>query len=208
MGQYYKPMFITDIEKPKVKRYFYSHEHTSTFKRNDGSEFKSGNGLKLMEHSYIGNNFVGFVEASLIMNPQRVVWAGDYADSEEWVKEDEEGRKPNLHTMAGEQPHLKSGSSHDFKLPKRYKYIVNHDTRQYVNKSKVPKDSNGWQVHPLPLLTCEGNGRGGGDYRREYDKVHNPDGNKYVGLWARNLISIESVKPKGYTEFEPKFYMD
>jgi hypothetical protein len=44
------------------------------------------------------------------------------------------------------------------------------------------------------LLTCEGNNRGGGDFRGESD---------LVGSWARDTISIESRKadiPKGYTE--------
>jgi len=42
MGQYYKPI---SIEK---KQYVCSHAY--------------GNGLKLMEHSWIGNDFVGVVE--------------------------------------------------------------------------------------------------------------------------------------------------
>ena len=74
------------------------------------------------------------------------------------------------------------------------KYLVNHDKKQFVDKTKVPKDKDGWRIHPLPLLTCEGNGRGGGDFRGE---------SELVGSWARDIISVESKKadiPKGYTE--------
>jgi hypothetical protein len=84
----------------------------------------------------------------------------------------------------------------DFKiLPiTKTKYLVNHDKKQFVNKTNVPKDRDGWRIHPLPLLTCEGNGRGGGDFRGDSD---------LVGSWARDIISVESTKstiPKGYTE--------
>jgi hypothetical protein len=41
-------------------------------------------------------------------------------------------------------------------------------------------------------MTCEGNGRGGGDYRGDED---------YVGSWARDIISVSNVVPEGYSEF-------
>ena len=37
------------------------------------------------------------------------------------------------------------------------------DKKEFVNKDTMPNNDD-WLVHPLPLLTCEGNGRGGGDY--------------------------------------------
>ena len=65
MGQYYMPVILADNKKT-VKKFIYSHNY--------------GNGMKLMEHSYIGNNFVSAFESLIQDNPQRVVWAGDYAD--------------------------------------------------------------------------------------------------------------------------------
>jgi hypothetical protein len=53
-------------------------------------------------------------------------------------------------------------------------------------------DKDGWQIHPLPLLTCEGNGRGGGDYGGNDQNL--------VGLWARNTISVSNDIPDGYEE--------
>jgi hypothetical protein len=71
-------------------------------------------------------------------------------------------------------------------------YVINHTKKSFVDKTKVP-NRDGWRIHPLPLLTCEGNGRGGGDYRND-DKI--------VGSWARDLISVSSTKPEGFTEVE------
>ena len=63
----------------------------------------------------------------------------------------------------------------------------------YVDKNKVPKDASnwGWKLHPLPLLTCEGNGRGGGDFHGS---------NELIGTWARDVISVAAKKPKGFKE--------
>lgn len=66
MGQYYRPIFLNNNNKPVS--FAYSHDF--------------GCGLKLMEHSWMKNDFVRFVEKQLIDNPQKLVWAGDYADKE------------------------------------------------------------------------------------------------------------------------------
>ena len=81
------------------------------------------------------------------------------------------------------------------------RYVVNHSRHLFVDKYNVKeiKDWKGAKIHPLPLLTCEGNGRGGGDFRGE---------NVWVGTWARDIISVESKKPKGYTEITPNFNED
>ena len=171
MGQYYKPMSIDKME------HVYSHDY--------------GNGLKLMEHSYIGNNFVNTVESLLAPGGEwyknRLVWAGDYADEEE--------NGDNLWTQVGDDPI----EPEDMDQVESGRYIVNHTVREFVDKDIVPKDSQGWKVHPLPLLTCEGNGRGGGDYNRN---------NRYIGDWARDEISIEKEEPKDFDEIIPHFTMD
>ena len=61
-----------------------------------------------------------------------------------------------------------------------------------MDKDKVSANRAGYKVHPLPLLTCEGNGRGGGDYR--------PEDHPLIGIWARDVISVEKEKPDGYVE--------
>lgn len=142
MGQYYHAVILKE-NKVTVKRFLESWDYS--------------NGAKLMEHSYIGNNFVEAFESQLLSTPQRVVWAGDYAD-------ECKNRKSNIWDRC--KPNLKGNVlgqvNHD-----NYKYIVNHSKKQYVNKALVPM-IEGWEdgfIHPLPLLTCEGNNRGGGDYR-------------------------------------------
>ena len=67
MGQYYKAVFLTENNKPLASVVSYDF----------------GNGAKLMEHSWLKNPFVRFVERQLMVTPQKVVWAGDYADEED-----------------------------------------------------------------------------------------------------------------------------
>ena len=170
MGQYYKPL---SIEK---KQYVYSHNF--------------GSGLKLIEHSWRKNPFVNSV-ASLIAKGgawygDRIVWGGDYADNEENLE-------TNLYDIVGENE-IKPD------VPKRtYRYFHNLDTNEFVDVNKCPEedpDNIGWNIHPLPLLTCEGNGRGGGDFRGEND---------WVGDWARKRIVASYTKPKGADEIFPNF---
>jgi hypothetical protein len=145
-----------------------------------------GFGAKLMEHSYLGGIGVGTFEWELTPEGRhhmsRVVWCGDYADAEP-------GLGKNLHLICNERndlmltPTAVTLGEHPF--------LVNHTKRQFVDKSKVPKGLGGFQIHPLPLLTCEGNGRGGGDF----------DGTSpLIGSWARDVISAEKTAPADFTE--------
>lgn len=184
MGQYYHP---TNIEK---KQYLYSHEFD--------------NGLKLMEHSYIGNNFVEAVE--ILLSPlgpwhkNKFVWAGDYADGED--REDE--KSPNLYSTIGENEENKVSPDvindlrieHNIEDTTRWRYVVNHTQKQYVDKEKALLTNEEYclKIHPLPLLTADGNGRGGGDY---HDDLPDFD---MVGLWAKEVISMEEQPPEGYEE--------
>ena len=171
------------------------------FTRHDGTKFKLGQGLKLMEHSWLGNALCNLVEFLLLpgnawhMKP--VVWAGDYADGEpdktyNYLDRDGETirtHEENLYDFCNEDN--KYTVTKNNKPLKRYRYILNHTTKQFVDKTKVPKDTDGWQMHPLPLLTCEGNGNGSGDFRGD---------SNIVGSWARHVISVDSNVPADYTE--------
>lgn len=182
MGQYFKPIVLGD--KPQegqhesVIAWMYSHEY--------------GNGLKLMEHSYQGNDFVSAFEKQL--TPQgnhhksRVVWAGDYADEEPGLKIIQEGKEyvVNLYSLCNDGNKIKP----KVQSTEDYNYIVNHTKKLFVDKTKI-KDIPYWEgtkIHPLPLLTCEGNGRGGGDFRGDEKGL--------VGSWARDVISVEQIHPK------------
>ncbi len=188
MGQYYKPVLLNETcTKPLA--YVYSHDIKYKYTREDGKSFTMGNGLKLMEHSWLKNEFVQTVEALLTAGnawyKQPIVWAGDYADDEPAL----EGEEPvNFYSMCVEGMET---TKKRLRLLAKFKYVVNHTKKQYVDKTKVPSDVHGWKIHPLPLLTCEGNNRGGGDFRGE---------SPLIGSWARDIISVESEIPAGYTE--------
>ena len=165
MGQYYTPMIITDNNEPAM--FVYTHDF--------------GCGLKLMEHSYVKNEVVRRMETALFNNPQRVVWAGDYADNEE-------NTETNLYQLAdSSNTALKLMPFDNGEEPFNAKWLLNHDKKVAV---AIPVYIKGvWQIHPLPLLTCEGNGRGGGDFRGT-----NPN----VGAWARDRISVSETRPADF----------
>lgn len=215
MGQYFKPIFLNE-SKTKPLAYV--------------SCYDFGSGAKLMEHSWMKNNFVGFVERILLREAKPIVWAGDYADADptqvltkEEVKlalEDgmskehiiEHGinlwslvyynKTPKLtHNVDFDYQEGKTKYDFDFKtaLPSRFKYLINLDKKEFVDKSKVPGSSQAgwedWKIHPLPLLTCEGNGTAGGDFRGDEKGL--------VGRWARDVITVRSKKsdiPKDFKE--------
>jgi hypothetical protein len=201
-------------EDNKITHWWYSHDCKTDFKGHGGNIFTSGSGLKLMEHSWRRNNFVGQVTAFLLNNPQRLVWAGDYADHEE-------GTETNLYALAedpktevliphyplvikGKKQCVGGGDFGDYiyvapHADMKIRYAVNFDKKEFVAFDKLPKDKDGWKVHALPLLTAEGNGGGGGDY-------HNED--KLVGSWARDKIATCRFKkdiPKDFKEILPQF---
>lgn len=160
MGQYYKAVMLKKNKKT-ILGYVDSWDYDS--------------GSKLMEHSWLLNPFVISFETLILNNPKNVVWAGDYAD--ECL-----GCKTNIYQRCEYKLKLQPEKIEHSNII-NHRFIVNHSKKLFVDKLKLV-DVNGWCVHPLPLLTCEGNGRGGGDYRGEE--------NTLVGTWARDLISIES----------------
>ena len=156
-------------------------------------------GAKITEHSYIGNELVGLAEYMIsplgMFYKSRVVWAGDYADSEPQTRQ-------NLYHMA-RKPQLLFSCSKDFHS-EEYRYIVNHTKHEFVDKLRCIEQHgdnyDGLIVHPLPLLVSEGNGRGSGDY--------SGPGEEDCGRWARDIISMERIRPtrnKGYCELITRF---
>jgi hypothetical protein len=211
MGQYYMP---TLIAKDGTISTLYPLEYD--------------NGLKLMEHSYIGNNFVNAVCTQIWKNPMKVAWIGDYS-SIPWegtytkhISRDD--FEKICHEVWGNEkgPLCIHPKPHGYlTMKKRRGYLINHTTKEYVDlESYIEK--NKWHekseyrrrrdgrvvnepyeydkcIHPLPLLTACGNGRGGGDY---YDRFSNYEN---VGSWAFCEIELTGIKPKGYDLAEYHF---
>lgn len=182
MGQGYNAIILADkrnsADAETIRTWVHPHEFN--------------NGYKLMEHSYIGNNFVEAVEYLLsplgMFYKSRLVWAGDYADAEPETDE-------NLYVISSnEQNDGKKSHPQRYDMS-QYRFIVNHTKKQYVDKNL--ELTGRFDIHPLPLLTAEGNGRGGGDYKG--------DDMELVGTWARDIISLELETPLGYEELVCEF---
>jgi len=168
MGQYYKPICLTSFE------WLYSHEYNH-------------NGLKLMEHSWIGNDFTGVIMKLLTKGEKwykgRIVWAGDYSSK---IYEEE-----NLYSMAYDEDDKEGVKLFKKINPKpcmpdeeqKRAIIVNHSKKEYVRIEDCKPQKDGWIINPLPLLTALGNGGGGGDYAGSCMN--------FVGRWAFDEISIE-----------------
>jgi hypothetical protein len=174
MGQYYIAVILDSAGK-FIRTWIEPHNYN--------------NGAKLMEHSYVENEFVSAVEGLLcpegMFYKSPLVWAGDYADPEP----EEEA---NLNKLTGMPPNEKKAVRPEPKDMSDYRYIVNHTKAEYVDKN-YGKPS----IHPLPLLTAAGNGRGGGDYMG--------DDMELVGIWSGDVISLEKEIPFGYKELVCEF---
>lgn len=183
MGQYYVPAILAKNKKT-VSTFVYSWDY--------------GNGSKLMEHSWVGNDFVRAFESLIHKNPQIVVWAGDYAEPCKSRKSNVQDRcRKKCREKIKQQPQTNLTDSD-------CRFVVNHTKKEFVDTSKVKQITASWaegedyRIHPLPLLTSEGNGQGGGDYFGKADK-------NLVGTWARNLISVEPEAPENYKELIVNF---
>jgi hypothetical protein len=188
MGQYYKIIFLSN---ENIILAFYDIEIPW--------------GLKLLEHAYIKNPLLTKIE--FLLSPygkfykSKMVWAGDYAENEKNTKNNLYSLAEHCNYTEAEQKELHeqiNNNLQNYILQKKdFKYIVNHSKKEYVNMHVI---SDG-EFHPLPLLVAEGNGKGGGDY---YGK-----NSEFVGIWARDIISIEKNFPFEFKElFDQTLFME
>ena len=185
MGQYYSPV-LQQENKKKIEVY------TTTV----NGEF---HGMKIMEHSWLENDLLGAIAFKIYKNPSRVAWCGDYAEDDEL-----KALNPSL-SYRYIREHAKELKDVTILKQQKNMYLINHDKKIYIDLkrySKVAEEFSkgttweGWVVHPLSLLTAVGNDRGGGDYHEGSSTTCFNS----VGTWAWNLLSIDTVKPKGYIE--------
>jgi hypothetical protein len=182
MGQYYMPVNVNKFQ------YLYSHHFDC--------------GLKLMEHAY---NDVRMVQAVVrLLSPGggwykcNMVWAGDYGDIGAFVPSTHQDL--NLYSYA--ESHGKNAlegykiidttENYDLQvkrakriskkwlktLPLAEKFLTNHTKKICINLYGETSE-----IHPLPILTSNGNGQGSGDYHGTHMNL--------VGSWAGDIISIE-----------------
>jgi hypothetical protein len=177
MGQYYTP-YVERANGEKMTLYSWDYN----------------NGLKLMEHSYVGNNFVDAVISLIDENPAKVAWVGDYSDGVGcpenvykacWHGDDED---PYRVQPEVERPYFMDADHNYIK----HGYFVNHTQKVYVDMAEYmtmnPPDKWDCVISPLPLLTCVGNGQGGGDY-------HKGAAMDMVGDWFMDEIEFTDEQP-------------
>ena len=179
MGQYYMPTLKDETGKTET---LYS--------------LHFDNGLKLMEHSYIGNNFVSAVCDRISNKPKRVWWLGDYAETADFDDKDSE------HSLSDAEMYNAWEDDSIRVRPDEVNptwvydnhFLINLDKKCYVKFNELNDD---FQICPLPILTAVGNGRGGGDCFGTNMEL--------VGTWAGDMLLIsDSLKDstKDYSDFQ------
>lgn len=198
MGQYYKA-YVRDAQgnergfNPQNAIYMTANGLRSDGeigrKNWDDSDPKSWghcfSGMKLTEHSWMGNDFVNGVLEAIWSRPSAVAWIGDYADP---------SREYELMWCDGGLPEVPFESLPDIH---RDGYLVNRSKGVYVDLAEYAEKAayepswakgESWCIHPLPILTAVGNGRGGGDYHGACMGM--------VGAWAFDEIEYTRVESK------------
>ena len=192
MGQYYKAVLGHMQDNPEPDRSAFvidTYVHPHDF----------NNGLKLMEHSYVGNEVLNRVEKEIAHKPTNVVWAGDYGHAEPG----ESGNLYELCNRPGVQRLLPQREAPPMEpvgedRAEGVVLLVNHTKGQFCRIPELAADSYDLVIHPLPILTWESGEESLGDF-------HNMDAR--VGSWARDVISTEgaSYSPDGLEEISGEF---
>lgn len=207
MGQYYTPLLID------------SNGNETTL-----SAHAFNNGMKLMEHSYIGNNLVNIALSLINGNPYTVAWIGDYADDDFDYCTDRTRENLGKHYTSAwkrdqtdeeyqadkdKQVQLYSGEREEFikEDTENKGFLINRTKMVYIDLSSYYLQ-NRWEeeykgekyfmcINPLPLLTACGNGLGGGDYLGTMQDA--------IGSWAFDEIMFSFDKPDDLAEVKFEF---
>jgi hypothetical protein len=197
------------------------------------SPYDYGSGAKLMEHSWLRNDFVNAVVSLLFTGGRwcktRFVWTGDYSEQKHFVKKTTtrdyakyyaekepeyavkypENLKPNLYDLCMDE--------HDFEKPPYFRKffapvipaIPDSPTRKtfhfIVNHTKKEY---------VNIYVCPKDGDGWIIHPLplltcdSFDGggSHDKDANRYCGVWTGDVIEVVSERPsKDFTEIHPDF---
>lgn len=173
------------------------------------------NGLKLMEHSYWKNLYVGQVVNELFYNKGRVCWVGDYYNEDDYsqVNCDKETVKRIGELVWNDNSPIKQTKGTRANSRRLTDcLLVNHTKKVYIDcnlyrnqntwiETYEGKDYD-WCIHPLPLLTCSASHSGGSYYGIHKD---------LCGTWFNDEIEVvyewekDSLVQQGYKKFQPRF---
>lgn len=157
---------------------------------------------KLLEHAFISNGLMDSVSKFIHNHPVRIMWCGDYAGTDE------------VHGITGGEIEYKGvwgeKSSPEVKwitfpdgtgFSYAGKFLVNRTKSLFVSFDRVLVNGfsewEGLYIHPLPILTAVGNGRGNGDYCG--------DNAELAGTWAWDLVEVADSAPEGFKEVYTDF---
>ena len=233
MGQYYKPIILKD-DKKTIVGYAYSHDFGCGLKLMEHSYLnnplvntvinylKENGGGRLV---WAGD----YADAEPVKIPKekaKELWQKQVAENktetsfaEFWAKSTDVYERDSDGELVGENLYSLSDSREDEngKVTRKAKpkidansqnpeirFLINDSKKLYIDLWDAPC-VDGYTVHPLPLLTAEGNGRGGGDY----------DGldMNLIGSWSRDFIRVhehdwnffKELDALGYTKLSPVF---
>lgn len=188
MGQYYRGCILKEDYKK------YKTENGNPIEVAISPYLIDNNGAKLMEHSWLRNKYVG-IYAWLLSEDggyfgRPFVWSGDYADdfrgeqtlfdlADEFCDADWCGS-----TLVAKNKMCRELIDTYEKQKPTMRYLVNLDKKVYMDLTECG------EIHPLPLLCADGNGRGGGDYWGSFQSL--------VGTWAFDHIGFTNEFPQGY----------
>lgn len=161
-------------------------------------------GVKMMEHAYIGNFACQAAFKMLLNNPARVAWVGDYTlrhpdNKPAYIKRAElfknrpEARKFVLAAarQAWERKHEKLVDIDEIGMvePDEDIVIINHTKQQYINLARYKRlfsyESWGhtWCINPLAILCDASQEFAGGDYCGANIS--------FDGLWSGDVIEVK-----------------
>ena len=176
MGQYYLTAFMLDNGQVEVMHPHHYH-----------------NGLKLMEHSYVGNDYVNTVIQHLLDITKkeggcRMAHVGDYSND---VIEEMTGKKK--YAKKAYSACWKGGYGKHYICPNtqidKDVFIINDERKEYIRVIQTCADDKIW-IASFMLLIAMGNGLGGGDYHGRNEGL--------VGRWACDRVRVSEYEPEGY----------
>ena len=144
-----------------------------------------GSGMKLMEHSWLGNDFENAAYTLIDKRPSKVGWIGDYSQ--------DVGCDKDLYRFVWSSDE----NNRSIVLRRKYKdgYLINHTKKEYVDLEEytdLARNKSGWVTNPLSLLTAIGNGLGGGDYH-DCNQNYN-----LVGIWYMDELEYDGTEHPDY----------
>ena len=154
---------------------------------------------RLLEHASWGNEGVNRIANELVGKPHRVAWIGDLSRYKPSLISRELYHYASMHSV----PAMDINTTRSVNMWGLY--FVNHTKKLYMDCTDYFCNTGGengfgglWVLHPLPMLTAIGNGRGEDDYVGPNMEL--------VGSWAMDFVAFSIFAPAEYEKVNYAFY--